>query len=65
MLTMRPSVYGAIAALIFLGTAIAHGLRALNEWELVYNAWSVPIWFSWLLALVGFLMALVAIRNLR
>lgn len=65
MLVMRPSLYGTIAGLIFLGVAVLHGVRATYGWEVMINGWMVPLWLSWLIALVGFLMALTAIRSLR
>ena len=62
---MRPSLYGAIAGILFLGIGVLHGLRAHYQWDFIYNGWSVPIWLSWLIALMGFLMALSAVRSLR
>ena len=65
MLSVRPSIYGTVSGILFLGLAVIHGLRAYYEWELTFNMWSVPLWLSWLIALIGFLMALTAIRSLR
>jgi len=65
MLQVRPSVYGTVAGILFLGIGVLHGLRALYNWEFIYNGWAVPVWLSWLIALVGFLMALSAVRSLR
>lgn len=65
MLSIRPSLYGTIAGLIFLGVGLVHGLRAYYEWEIIFNGWAVPMWLSWLVALLGFLMAITAVRSLR
>ncbi len=59
------NLYSAVAAGIFLFLAVLHGLRAYYGWDLIINTWSVPIWVSWLVVLVTFLMTITAIRKLR
>ncbi len=65
MLTLRPSIYGTASGIMFLGIAVIHGISALYGWQVTYGQWSLPEGLSWLIALVGFLLALNAIRSLR
>jgi hypothetical protein len=55
----------AVSAIIFFLAGAGHGFRAFYEWELVYNGWFVPLWISWLAALVAFLMAIAAVRHMH
>ncbi len=59
------NLYTVISAGIFLFLAGLHSLRAYYQWDLILNTWSVPIWVSWLIVLVTFLMSITAIRKLR
>lgn len=59
------SLYSIVAAGIFLFAAVLHGLRAYYEWVLIIHTWTVPIWVSWLVALVAFLMSITALRKMR
>ena len=61
---VRGGLYALLAAIIFLILAVAHGLRAYYGWPLTWNAWEIPIWFSWLVAFIGFIMAISAVRKL-
>ena len=43
----------SVAGMVFLLVAIMHLLRALNGWEINIDAFSAPMWASW----VGFVVA--------
>ena len=57
-------LYAILAATIFLFIAVLHGLRAYYGLDLIIGTWTVPIWISWLVAFVGFIMAITAIQRL-
>lgn len=65
MLHISHKFYLTVSSIIFFLVAVAHGLRAYSEWELVFAGWAVPIWVSWLVALVAFLMALGGVRHMH
>jgi hypothetical protein len=65
MLSMRSSIYGTACGVIFLAIAVLHGYGAHFGWVISYGAYVVPEWQSWMISLVGFLMALTSIRFLR
>ena len=61
---VKGKLYAATTAIIFLLIAVLHGLRAFYEWDLVYATWSVPVWLSWLVAFLGFILSITAIRRM-
>jgi len=65
MLHISHKFYITVSGIIFFLVEIGHGLRAFYGWELTYAGWPVPVWVSWLAALVGFLLALAAVRHMR
>lgn len=65
MLTMRSSLYGALSGLIFLAIGVIYGLAAHYGWTISYGDYVVPQWQSLMIALLGFLMAITAVRVLR
>lgn len=54
-----------VSGLIFLFVGVLHGIRAGYGWEVIIGGWMVPIWVSWLAAIVLLILALYAIRNLK
>ncbi|MAF59785.1 hypothetical protein CL631_03000 [bacterium] len=64
MLKIGHKFYTSVAALIFILAGLIHGTRAMFGWDLVIDTWAVPLWVSWLLALVALVMAIASIRNL-
>jgi hypothetical protein len=48
--TLKKGKFIQVSGIIFSAVAVLHGLRAFNEWDLVYNGWIVPLWVSWLAA---------------
>lgn len=65
MIKMGNSFFSVIAGIIFLCGALLHGFRAYHGYDIVYNGWLVPVEISWLVALVAFIMALLAFKNLK
>jgi len=45
---MSEKTYAAIAAAIFGLVALLHLLRLLMGWSIVIEAWTVPMWLSWI-----------------
>ena len=50
---MSEKTFAAIAAAIFGLVALLHLLRLIMGWSIVIEAWTVPMWFSW----IGFVVA--------
>jgi hypothetical protein len=65
MLHISHHFYMAVSGLIFFLVGIGHAVRAYNEWEVLINGWMVPVWLSWLVVLVTFLLALAAVKHMR
>jgi len=59
------SYYLFISAVVFAGVAIAHLLRAFNTLPLTFGNWPVPVWLSWLAALVTATLSTWAFALLR
>jgi hypothetical protein len=53
--------YFAITAIIFGLVAVIHLLRVLNQWPLLLGQWSIPMWMSWLGAVVTCLLCIWAL----
>ena len=45
---MSEKTFAAIAAAIFGLVALLHLLRLLMGWSIVIEAWTVPMWLSWI-----------------
>jgi len=45
--------YARLAAVVFTIVAALQLLRALLGWPITIDAWSVPIWASWLACIVA------------
>ena len=65
MLKMGNSFFTTISGIAFLGAALLHGYRAYSGFDLMYGDWLVPLWLSWLVTLVAFLLALAAFMRLK
>ena len=44
---MSEKTFAAIAAAIFGLVALMHLLRLVMGWSIVIEAWTVPMWLSW------------------
>ena len=45
---MSEKTFAAIAATIFGLVALVHLLRLVMGWSIVIEAWTVPMWLSWI-----------------
>jgi hypothetical protein len=61
---MDQKTFSIVAGLIFAAAALFHLLRIYDDWPVVIEDWSVPMWFSWIglivaggLAFFGFRLA--------
>jgi hypothetical protein len=61
---MDQKTFSIVAGLIFAAVALFHLLRFYEDWPVVIEDWSVPMWFSWIglivaggLAFFGFRLA--------
>lgn len=53
---MNQKTFSVVAGLIFLVVALAHALRLVFGWQVMLQAWTVPLWVSWIaLFISGFL----------
>ena len=57
--------YLVISATVFAVVAIAHLVRALQQWPIVIGPWNVPVELSWLGAIATGALSLWAILLLR
>lgn len=62
MNTLKKDSFIQVSGIIFLAVAILHGLRVVNNWELVYHEWMVPMWISWAVVVVVLYLAYSAFR---
>ncbi len=44
---MGAKSYCLVSALLFGLVAIAHLLRVIYRWPIAVEAWSIPLWISW------------------
>lgn len=64
MLKMGKSFFGVVSGVVFLAAALLHGYRATAGFDLYYGEWLVPLWISWLVVLVGFIMAFMSFKHM-
>ena len=57
--------YLIISATVFAVVALAHLIRALQQWPITIGPWSVPVDLSWLGAIAAAALSLWAILLLR
>ncbi|OGG54793.1 hypothetical protein A3D62_02390 [Candidatus Kaiserbacteria bacterium RIFCSPHIGHO2_02_FULL_49_11] len=62
MNTLKKETYIKVSGVIFLVVGVLHGVRALNEWNLLISDWSIPVWASWVGLVVGLYLAYTALR---
>ncbi len=65
MLKLGNSFFTIVSGIVFLAGALVHGWRAYSGFDLMYGDWLVPIWLSWLVVLVAFILALAAFMRLK
>ncbi len=50
---MSDRMFSAAAAVIFLLIAVLHALRIVFGMEAVLEGWALPMWVSWMAALIA------------
>jgi hypothetical protein len=58
---MDAKSYSRLAAVIFAIIAVLQLVRAVSGWEVAVNGSAVPLWASWLAAVVAGLLAVVGL----
>ena len=58
---MDAKSYSRVAAIIFAVVALLQLFRALAGWDITVNGADVPLWASWLAAVVAGLLAFVGL----
>ncbi|MBI2143453.1 hypothetical protein HYU20_03900 [Candidatus Woesearchaeota archaeon] len=65
MKAMRHKTFLAVTGVIFLVVAVLHLLRAVLGWSAVIGSFEVPIWLSWVAAVVAAYLAYSALRPVK
>jgi len=55
--------YELVSGSVFAVVAVAHALRAARAWTIQIDAWSIPIWPSWVAALVAGVLSVWAFQR--
>jgi hypothetical protein len=58
---MKQSTYNKVSGLVFAIVAVAHAVRALNNWNLTVNGMVLPVGISWV---VVFLLVFLSYQAL-
>jgi hypothetical protein len=61
----NPKNYLIVSAIVFALVALAHLLRAVNSWPLVFGDWPVPVALSWGAAIVTAVLSAWSLSLLR
>ena len=62
---MNHRPYEAASAAIFALVCILQLLRALNQWPVQIGEWQIPVWASWLAAVLAGSLAAWGVRLAR
>jgi hypothetical protein len=62
---MDHRLYDVASAVVFTLVCILQVLRALNQWPVQIGDWQIPVWASWLAALLAGLLATWGFRLAR
>jgi len=57
---MRLQTFYFIAGLIFTAAGTMHILRAVLNWTIIINGWTLPMWVSWVVGVIVILLAIKA-----
>lgn len=59
---MNQKSFNLVAGTIFAAVALAHATRLYMGWPVVFDAWAVPTWLSWLGCGVGGVLSFSGFR---
>jgi hypothetical protein len=62
---MSAKKYYVFTLVVFTVVGVAHALRAFNGWEVLIGGWVMPLWASWLAALLALLFVWSASKLLK
>ena len=43
---MNNNTYRKVTGTVFAVVTVMHAVRLVNDWEVVFNGWALPIWLS-------------------
>jgi hypothetical protein len=53
---MKQTTYNKFSGLVFAVVAVAHAVRAYNNWTITVGTFELPVWVSWVaVALLAYL----------
>lgn len=65
MIQMKQPFYSIAAAVIFVAWGIVHGVRSVQQWEVMIGGWAMPIEVSYAITGLMFVMAYFSLIHLR
>lgn len=65
MLKISNRFFILVAGIVFLGEGMLHGFRAYSQSAATIGFWEIPLWASWSIAGLGFVLAITALRILK
>ena len=60
---MKQNTYNKVSGLVFAIVAVAHAVRAFNNWNLTVNGMVLPVWVSWVAVLFLFFLSYQALKS--
>jgi hypothetical protein len=60
---MSKNKYSQLAGTIFLIVAVAHAMRLIFKWEVVFGGWQVPMWLSAVALMIAAYLAYEGFRK--
>lgn len=55
--------YEIVSGVVFAAVAVAQAWRAARAWTIQIDAWSIPVWPSWAVALAAASLSVWAFRR--
>ncbi len=62
---MSEKTFVRVASIIFALVALVHLVRILMGWPVIIGTWALPMWVSWIGAVVTAALALIGFRIFR
>jgi hypothetical protein len=62
---MSEKIFVTTAAVIFGLVALLHLLRIVMGWSIVIDAWTVPMWLSWIAFVVAGVLSYFGMRSAK
>jgi hypothetical protein len=55
--------YEVVSGVVFAAVAVGHAWRAVRAWTIQIDAWSIPVWPSWVAVVVAGGLSVWAFRR--